>query len=203
MITYSNTEVYPHNDGVPTLADIGIGLGRQIRWCGHTRKVFSVLAHTCVVVELMPEQYAIYGLLHDAPEAIMSDCPTPWKHPGFLELEEKLYERIVRHYELPWPIAPHVQAAVNEADRRALLAEAVTLEHARPEIFFPDGEPDWLEEACDIVEKYRKLACKVFISPEDPEEATLAFLEPEIATRVYTEAFETLVEAFDPEPIAV
>lgn len=45
MITYSNTEVYPHNDGVPTLADIGIGLGRQSRWGGQVEKFFPVCTY--------------------------------------------------------------------------------------------------------------------------------------------------------------
>lgn len=204
MITLSNTPVFPDGDGVPTLEDIGVGLGRQSRFAGQTRLYHCVLAHTLVVADIMPEPYAIYDLLHDAPEAIMSDVPTPWKHPAIVELEDMLYERIVRHYELPWPIAPHVQAAVKEADRRALIAEAYALEHPRPEVMHGGGDaPEWLDEVVEVVHRYREQANQLFIDPADPDRATLAFHEPEIAGRVYREAFNHLIELFDPAPLAV
>jgi hypothetical protein len=196
--------VYPDGVGVPTLGDIGIGLGRQSRFGGQTRLYHTVLAHVLTVADIMPEQYAIYGLLHDAPEAIMGDTPTPWKHPAVVELEDTLYERIIRHYELPWPIAPHVQAAVNEADRKALIAEAYALQHPHPEVMHGGGDaPEWVDEVAEVVHRYRDQANQLFIDPTDPDRATLAFHEPEIAERVYTEAFEYLVEKFDPAPLAV
>lgn len=204
MITLSGTAVFPHDEGVPTLEDIGVGLGRQSRFAGQTRLYQTVLAHVLTVSEIMPEPYAVYGLLHDAPEAIMSDVPTPWKHPAIVELEDGLYERIVRHYEMPWPIPAHVQAAVKEADRKALIAEAYALEHPRPEVMHGGGDPpEWLDEVVEVVHRYRDQANALFIDPEDTARASLAFHEPEIAGRVYREAFEYLIEKFDPAPLAV
>lgn len=198
MICHSGAHVYPDGDGVPTLEDIGIGLGRQARWAGQVDLDFPVLAHALCVVEFMPEEYAIFGLLHDAPEAIMSDVPTPWKCDEFKELEHRLYERIARHYGLPWPIPPHVQAAVDKADYEALVTEAYVLGHREPEVMHRGGpRPSFVNEYAPIVDKYRREACRVFVSPEDPEEATLAFREPQIAGRLYAQAFEHLMSVFD------
>lgn len=125
--------MWQHDEGVPSLRDIGQGLGRISRFAGQTEEWYPVLGHVLTTATIVPPIAAIYGLMHDAPESMMSDIPTPWKSPAQRELEHKLYERMCKAYGIPWPIAPEIQEMVEEADYQALLAEAVILRHKNPQ----------------------------------------------------------------------
>lgn len=139
VITHSGAEVWPDNDGVPTLQDIGRGLGRTARFAGQTERLYSVLAHTCVVAELVQPENRIHALLHDAPEAIVGDVPTTWKTDAARAYEHDLTQRIYRSLELAPPTEPAL-ADVARADYLALIAEAHVLGHANPGWW--DEEPD-------------------------------------------------------------
>jgi len=132
VILSSGTNCEINNGEVPTLRDIGQGLGRIPRFAGHTDTWYPVLCHVLTVAESVHPKWSIYGLMHDAPEAVTSDTPTPWKTKEQSAVEHILYERICRAYGLPWPIPPEGQAAVAEADYRCLAIEAHVLGHRNP-----------------------------------------------------------------------
>lgn len=217
MITYSGAAVWQtgsgREEGVPSLEDIGQGLGRIARFAGQIREWYPVLAHVLTVAAIMPPQYAIFGLLHDAPEAITSDVPTPWKAAEQREIEHVLYERMVKAYGFPWPIPEHIQHEVEKADYAALIAEAYAFGHHAPHLCVRRSEADKmvLEDVAEnpadprvveLSEAHLAKATTLFVDPLDPQRATLAFLEPAIAGRIYREAFEHYSAAFDPTPLA-
>ena len=115
------------------LADIAWALAHTCRFMGHPRRHYSVAEHSINVARLLPEPIKIYGLLHDAHEAYIGDISTPMKRalmhrsgagePRFETFSEELaaIERpIIKaiHDKLgvPWPVSPHIMAAVKYAD---------------------------------------------------------------------------------------
>lgn len=158
MITWSGECVYPSH-GVPRLESVGVGLGRMPRFAGQTRDWYPVLAHTLVVASLVPEHARIYALLHDAPEAIVADVPTPWKTDAARRHEEILLERLYGSLDLPNPT--RLQAdAVKAADQRALVAEAHTIGHPTAWLF---GEPD--SEAATATQ-FELDHCREYLDPD-------------------------------------
>jgi hypothetical protein len=131
VITHSGAEVWPDNDGVPTLMDIGRGLGRTARFAGQTEHLYTVLAHTFVVAQLVRPENRIHALLHDAPEAIVGDVPTTWKTDGARAHEADLLERIYAANGIDLP-RPQARGDIEIADYLALVAEAHVLGHANP-----------------------------------------------------------------------
>lgn len=148
MITFSGKSVWPKvskfydKSQVPTLSDIARGLSRMPRFAGQTASYYTVLAHTLTVADIVEPEYRLYALLHDAPEAIVADVPSPWKTTSAKDREYELLELITRHYadqyeELEWPWPQDAQDAVAQADYHALAAEAHVLGHAEADKHWP------------------------------------------------------------------
>ena len=112
------------------LADIAWALAHTCRFMGHPRRHYSVAEHSINVARLLPEPIKIYGLLHDAHEAYIGDISTPMKralaalsgadHFGFEHwldrIEQPVINAIHKKLGVPWPVSPHVMAAVKYAD---------------------------------------------------------------------------------------
>lgn len=177
MITYQGEKVAPDGDGAPTLYTIGVATGRIARFCGHTKHFYTVLGHMLTVAAILPAEYGLFGLLHDAPEACVADVPTPWKTQVARNREHRLLKRIYNINGLEWPIPEEAQEAVDEADRLALIAEAHVLEHPAAEVLWPDTpDPTAVEFTEFHLEKVEQ------------------FLIPQIAGPIYEEAFKTYRE---------
>ncbi|HEY3358692.1 MAG TPA: phosphohydrolase [Polyangia bacterium] len=103
------------------IADIAHSLALQCRFNGHCRTFYSVAEHSVRVSRLLPPELSLWGLLHDAAEAYVSDLPRPLKHtaPAFREAEDRLLAVIVAQYGLPWPMPE----AVHHADEVMLATE--------------------------------------------------------------------------------
>ena len=111
------------------IEDIAQALANQCRFGGHCRRFYSVAQHSCLVADLMREQgedttAVLWALLHDAPEAYLSDLPHPLKHFSefgrlYSEAEDKLQQAISEHFGLP----TNAPANLRDADRALLAAE--------------------------------------------------------------------------------
>jgi hypothetical protein len=95
------------------IADIAHALSMKCRYNGHTRKFYSVAEHSVLVSRHVPEEDALWALLHDASEAYLPDVARPIKAamPGFAEIEGRVMRAICAAYGLPETEPPSVKAA--------------------------------------------------------------------------------------------
>lgn len=186
MYTYSGRVVFPKvnkyglesTDG-PSVDDIAVALGRIPRFAGHTRHrhPYPVLAHVLVCSQVIVPGMAVYALLHDAPEACVSDVPTPWKSEQAEANEVDLLERISKEHGLQWPWPQEVIDAVAEVDSRVLSAETTALGYP--------GPTDWLKHPVeeDIVQLTR-----------DWHQGASRMAEPEFAISLFRSHFYRALE---------
>ena len=106
-----------------SIFDIARSLSQQCRFLGHTTRFYSVAQHSILVSQLVPNEDALWGLLHDASEAYTGDLPRPFK--GLLEMvqyrlaEGRLMVTICDRYNL----RPEMPRSVELADRAMLATE--------------------------------------------------------------------------------
>lgn len=141
------------------IEDIAHSLANQCRFNGHVSKFYSVAQHSVIVSNHVPAEYALEGLLHDAPEAYIGDMIRPLKHSGLLnafrDIDDNLWKTVANKWRLPATMSP----AVKEHDARSLLTEQRDLlgRQAKP----------WE----DVAEPYPET-----IVPLTPRQSKLAFL---------------------------
>lgn len=101
--------------------DIAHALAYQPRFAGHTDVFYSVAEHSINVAKLVPMQYKLQALLHDATEAYLCDIPTPFKAmlPQYKELEACLWEGIAKRFGVP----VELHKTVKYADAVMLMTE--------------------------------------------------------------------------------
>ena len=61
------------------IKDIAVGLTNIKRFTGQTNINYTVAMHSLITSTLVPPEFAIYGLLHDATEAYLGDIHSPLK----------------------------------------------------------------------------------------------------------------------------
>jgi len=90
------------------LSDIVIGLSNECRLGGQMHRDYKVAQHSMLVAWLMMQdgyrEYALYGLLHDAPEAYLKDIPTPLKvvMKEYQKIEERFLNCILQSFNLEY-----------------------------------------------------------------------------------------------------
>lgn len=125
--TYTGLRFRPQapDPALINLEDIAHALSNKCRYTGHTRQFYSVAQHCVIVSHLVPEEYALEGLLHDGAEAYFPDIPYPLR--SFTKvlngMEDRIHEAVAKAFGLAFPF-PDV---VNEADRRVVVDEAISL----------------------------------------------------------------------------
>ena len=125
------------------IQDIACSLAGQPRFSGHTGTTYSVAEHSvitlcslisnCSIILLKPEILK-QALMHDAPEAYISDIPGPIKDSinkkydnAIQNIEEEIWKVIASKYSIPVRLKKEVLIA----DKEALAGELVT--------FFSEG----------------------------------------------------------------
>lgn len=112
--------------------DIALGLSRECRFNGQTDFHYSVAQHSVLVSLMVPKEYALAALLHDATEAYMRDICSPLKSliPEYKRIEDALQESIHERFGLPRVLDKEVQVAIKQADLRIGATEREQLLHA-------------------------------------------------------------------------
>jgi len=112
----------PHPSEID-IDDIAHSLSQQCRFLGHTDGFYSVAQHSVLVSQVAPPEDALWGLLHDAAEAYLSDLPAPIKQAPqmwFYRTSEALLTRaIARRFGL----TPEIPESVKKADKVVLATE--------------------------------------------------------------------------------
>lgn len=101
--------------------DIAHALSRLCRFNGHTRAHYSVAQHSLIVASLVPVEYQLVALLHDATEAYIGDMTQPLKAvmPEYQVVEHNIWIAVCERF----CIQPDLPACVRQADMVALATE--------------------------------------------------------------------------------
>lgn len=149
----------------PDLCEFGIeeiahALSHLCRFTGHTRRFYSVAQHSVLVSKIVPREYALEGLLHDAAEAFIGDVAKPLKKllPDYQALERRVEAAVFRRLG----INPELPACVKRADLIMLVTERRDL---MP--YWPDDSWTQLDGVQPLPERVR---------PVSPDEAFHDFL---------------------------
>jgi len=108
-----------------SIIDIAQALSHINRFTGHTIMPYSVAQHSLHASYIVPPEFALEALMHDAHEAYTGDVSAPLKSllPDYRALEKRI-ESAVRHkFGLPAQMSPEVKRAdmIMLATERALL----------------------------------------------------------------------------------
>jgi hypothetical protein len=102
------------------IEDIAHALSNQCRFAGHLREFYSVAEHSVRVSKHCRPEDALWGLLHDASEAYLSDVPAPMKElpefEAYRAAERSLQDTIAVRFGLPI----EQPRSVTQADRAVL-----------------------------------------------------------------------------------
>lgn len=112
----------PKSDDID-IVDIAHSLSNMCRFVGHCTEFYSVAQHSVLVSYQVPVEHALWGLLHDASEAYISDVATPIKRmpemKAYCEAEDKLMLAVCKAFGLDF-VEPD---SVAIADKRMLATE--------------------------------------------------------------------------------
>ena len=106
------------------IKDIGHSLAMQCRFTGHVRNFYSVAEHCVLGSYLVPEEDALWFLLHDSSEAFIADINRPLKHftgvgAAYLPVESVIMKAVCRKFHLPL----EEPASIKPADNAMLFTE--------------------------------------------------------------------------------
>lgn len=130
---------YTHPDQI-CIEDIASHLSKICRYVGAIDEFYSVADHCCNLVDYLIDKgetnpYFLLGvLLHDAPEAYLSDIAAPAKQlpefRGYKKVEKRIYAVIAEKFGAPNDIAFH--AILDFYDKNIIRDEAQVLFEIQP-----------------------------------------------------------------------
>jgi len=146
------------------ISDIAHALSQLCRFGGHTRQFYSVAQHSVLVSQMVPVDYRLQALLHDAAEAYCGDMVQPLKGLASLkhyrDYEQSMQSRLFEVYGVT-PTA-HSTEAVKRADLEMLATE-------RRDLMAPDLVPWAILEGIS--------PRRGSISPMMPQSAEILFMK--------------------------
>ena len=152
------------------IVDIAHALGMLCRYCGHVKKFYSVAEHCVVMSRIVSPEAALDVLLHDSPEAYVTDISRPIKSllPNHAPMEARVLSAIYEYLELDLP-SESIKKEIELADLTLYLTEREQLMAKPPKPWVCD---DGRVEALPT---------------------TLPLWSPEIAETAYLERFNALI----------
>jgi hypothetical protein len=105
------------------IEDIAHALGNTCRYTGHSEEFYSVAQHATIISYQVPEEDALWGLLHDASEAYICDIARPVKRLPELAPYVKIEGELMAHIATKFGLPTEMPKAVHVADNRLLVTE--------------------------------------------------------------------------------
>ncbi|HDL7601063.1 TPA: HD family hydrolase [Yersinia enterocolitica] len=141
------------------IEDIAQALSHECRFAGHLPNFYSVAQHCWLMSQIVPEEFALEALLHDATEAYCRDIPSPLKRllPDYKVIEHRIDMAIREKFGLP----AEMSSVVHYCDLIMLATE-------RQELDIDDGK-EWPMLACIPL-------AEMAIVPMSSRDARIAFL---------------------------
>lgn len=95
------------------IIDIAWGLSKECRFAGQCLGFYSVAQHSELASHIVPAEFALEALLHDASEAYCKDIPMPLKAmlPDYKRIEQRVDHAIRAVFGLPPVCSPEVKRA--------------------------------------------------------------------------------------------
>lgn len=170
ILTFTGKRFFPlapREEDIDIL-DIAHSLSMQCRFTGHTTAFYSVAEHSfrishLVEGQLVDSHLALWGLLHDAAEAYLSDMSTPLKHGTGMGVQYQMYEKkLLAAICQKFGLSTEEPEQVKAADLTLLVTEKRDLMTNNL------SHPDWGIVATPLRDR---------IEPMSPYRAKLAFLD--------------------------
>lgn len=128
---YSGAAFYPLDPRPDEIdiVDIAHALSMQCRYAGHVKYFYSVAEHSVLVARACSPGNRLWGLLHDASEAYLSDIVRPLKSalPEYKVIEDRVMQCVAQRFGLSWPMPQEVK----ELDYRVVGNERILLSPSR------------------------------------------------------------------------
>ena len=95
------------------IKDVAWNLSHICRFTGATKKFYSVEQHSCLVCDILPDEFKPEGLLHDGPESTISDLNSVLKSllPEYKVVECRIEKVFAKKFNLRFPFPPEVKIA--------------------------------------------------------------------------------------------
>jgi uncharacterized protein len=157
ITTYTGRSITPLD---PDPADIDIediahALSNSCRFTGHVREFYSVAQHSYLCSTIVPDEYKLTALLHDASEAYLSDIARPIKsQPEFGDVykkyENQLEAAIAERFGLVFPYPEEIKQAdynLLKTEQRDLMPDRLRAEDAD---YLEDPISPWAPELAEL-----------------------------------------------------